>query len=459
MPKRKLDSDTVSPSRRSSINNKAAEADDGDDSLPGSERKGHTSAAAKGGVEVELPPDVEYFPNVGASARRSTRSPQFLRDDGAYDELAALETYHPTLKVYGKTLTQSRSIAAYATHPMELKYSGAEIDVHVPFPPVVERVCEKVEEKLGEKFNHVLLNRRLQADLSYDDGSVYIGRHSDTAENKVIAAVSLGSPRTLVFTPRPPPRSVMGTLSTEEKRELNGRRSVKLRLESGSLLVMRPPTQDYWKTQWHSLSGGEGNEGPGMRRAAAKRHHANSLLGKIMMDVPAGLGGPEPKYTIIFGHATCSWQTRLTNLSSPPLSQCGAPGRDAFVFVMSEKPSSHPSSPFTIAMPPRSAEDSASNDDKKPRTSASSEDVPDPTKVQENAEGDEYVSLSKTRRVTVRDFKGKTYVDLRDHYVDKNSGEMKPTGKGIMLTLEQWDALKAAMGAVDGMLHDQKNRK
>lgn len=92
MPKRKLDSDTVSPSRRSSINNKAAEADDGDDSLPGSERKGHTSAAAKGGVEVELPPDVEYFPNVGASARRSTRSPQFLRDDGAYDELAALET-------------------------------------------------------------------------------------------------------------------------------------------------------------------------------------------------------------------------------------------------------------------------------------------------------------------------------------------------------------------------------
>lgn len=164
---------------------------------------------------------------------------------------------------------------------MELKYSGAEIDVHVPFPPVVVRICEKVEEKLGEKFNHVLLNRyvlrtrtsyeeqlrsrRLQADLSYDDGSVYIGRHSDTAENKVIAAVSLGSPRTIVFTPRPPPRSVLGTLSTEEKRELNGRRIVKLRyvsifgyhsldaaddrLESGSLLVMRPPTQDYWKVR------------------------------------------------------------------------------------------------------------------------------------------------------------------------------------------------------------------
>lgn len=36
---------------------------------------------------------------------------------------------------------------------------------------------------------------------------------------------------------------------------------------------------------------------------------------------------------------------------------------------------------------------------------------------------------------------------------------MKPTGKGVMLSPEQWDALKSAMGTVDGMLHDHKNRK
>lgn len=70
------------------------------------------------------------------------------------------------------------------------------------------------------------------ADLSYEDGSVYIGRHSDTAENKVIAAVSLGSPRTLVFTPRPPPRAVLSALSAAQKRELDGRSSVKLRFVS-----------------------------------------------------------------------------------------------------------------------------------------------------------------------------------------------------------------------------------
>lgn len=61
--------------------------------------------------------------------------------------------------MYGKTITQSRSIAAYATHPMEMKYSGAEIEVHVPFPAAVQRICQQVEERLGEKFNHVLLNR------------------------------------------------------------------------------------------------------------------------------------------------------------------------------------------------------------------------------------------------------------------------------------------------------------
>lgn len=104
---------------------------------------------------------------------------------------------------------------------------------------------------------------RSPADTRYEDGSVYIGRHSDTAENRVIAAVSLGAERTLVFTPRLPPKSILSTLSPAEKRELEGRRSIKLRyvlilscstlaladdrLENGSLLVMRPPTQEYWK--------------------------------------------------------------------------------------------------------------------------------------------------------------------------------------------------------------------
>lgn len=73
------------------------------------------------------------------------------------------------LKMYGKTFPQSRSIAAYSTTPgAKLKYSGTEIDMHYPFPASIEVMREKLEQELGVKFNHVMLNR-------YDDGEVYIG--------------------------------------------------------------------------------------------------------------------------------------------------------------------------------------------------------------------------------------------------------------------------------------------
>lgn len=104
--------------------------------------------------------------------------------------------YHPTLRVYGKAVVQSRAIAAYSTDPnLEVKYSGQTIDMHCPYPDLLVEIQRLVEDKLGmrtetkesspqpsgyhcEGFNHVMLNR-------YEDGSVYIGKHSDTKENKV----------------------------------------------------------------------------------------------------------------------------------------------------------------------------------------------------------------------------------------------------------------------------------
>ena len=73
------------------------------------------------------------------------------------------------LKLYGRTFPQSRSIAAYSiTSSTTLSYSGSTITMHYPFPPVLESMREKLQDALGVKFNHVMLNR-------YDDGSVYIG--------------------------------------------------------------------------------------------------------------------------------------------------------------------------------------------------------------------------------------------------------------------------------------------
>jgi hypothetical protein len=43
--------------------------------------------------------------------------------------------------------------------------------------------------------------------------------------------------------------------------------------------------------------------------------------------------------------------------------------------------------------------------------------------------------------VSVRTFKGKPLVDIREYYKDKETEEMKPGKKGISLSLELWKEL------------------
>jgi len=81
------------------------------------------------------------------------------------------------------------------------------------------------------------------------------------------------------------------------------------------------------------------------------------------------------------------------------------------------------------------------------------------------------------KSVAISEFKGKFYVDIREYYEDKNSGESKPGKKGsfppfspppppppprhlllfgsflgISLTPEQWQALKDFIPKVDAAL-------
>ncbi|KAL0569801.1 hypothetical protein V5O48_012158 [Marasmius crinis-equi] len=55
--------------------------------------------------------------------------------------------------------------------------------------------------------------------------------------------------------------------------------------------------------------------------------------------------------------------------------------------------------------------------------------------VQKTSEGDSYVDLGKKKRATVRSFKGKALVDIREFY--GADGDEKPGKKGISLTEEQ----------------------
>uniref|UniRef100_A0A1I7XD39 PC4 domain-containing protein n=1 Tax=Heterorhabditis bacteriophora TaxID=37862 RepID=A0A1I7XD39_HETBA len=62
-----------------------------------------------------------------------------------------------------------------------------------------------------------------------------------------------------------------------------------------------------------------------------------------------------------------------------------------------------------------------------------------------NKDGQEMFELGSMRYVTVRDFRGKALVDIREFYIDKASGEMRPGKKGISLNKEQYQNFKTTM--------------
>jgi len=71
-------------------------------------------------------------------------------------------------------------------------------------------------------------------------------------------------------------------------------------------------------------------------------------------------------------------------------------------------------------------------------------------KLRHNDAGESYVDLGKKRRVTVRDFKGSTLIDIREFY--GSEGDEKPGKKGISLSVEQWKSLVEASEAINSLL-------
>jgi len=69
-----------------------------------------------------------------------------------------------------------------------------------------------------------------------------------------------------------------------------------------------------------------------------------------------------------------------------------------------------------------------------------------------NDDGDAFLKLSDTRRLTVRKYNGKVLVDFREYYRDKATGALKPGSKGLSLSVEQWETVKASFAQVDEMI-------
>jgi alkylated DNA repair dioxygenase AlkB len=129
--------------------------------------------------------------------------------------------------VWGKTYPQPRLTAWYGDEDARYEYSGLGLD---PLPWTARLLAIKagVEQAAGSRFNSVLLNY-------YRNERDSMGMHSDDEPElgalPVIASLSLGETRTLVF----------------RHRSDRSRKPVRIELGDGSLLLMRGLTQRNWK--------------------------------------------------------------------------------------------------------------------------------------------------------------------------------------------------------------------
>eukprot|EP00834_Sanchytrium_tribonematis_P007233 NODE_625_length_5289_cov_0.416956.p8 type:complete len:107 gc:universal NODE_625_length_5289_cov_0.416956:4485-4165(-) len=77
----------------------------------------------------------------------------------------------------------------------------------------------------------------------------------------------------------------------------------------------------------------------------------------------------------------------------------------------------------------------------------------------ERNENDEpFWNLSSTRKITIREWKGKAMIDLREYY-SRDDGTLAPGKKGITLSLEQYKKLKDLLEEIDAELGLENSQK
>ncbi|XP_065874185.1 RNA polymerase II transcriptional coactivator KIWI-like [Euphorbia lathyris] len=76
------------------------------------------------------------------------------------------------------------------------------------------------------------------------------------------------------------------------------------------------------------------------------------------------------------------------------------------------------------------------------------------SKVDSSADPDSIVvcEISNNRRVTVRTWQGKVWVDIREFYV--KDGKQLPGKRGISLSVDQWNVLRGHVEEIDKALAD-----
>ncbi len=153
---------------------------------------------------------------------------QIMSDEEAHHYYSVLlneiEWKNDQAIIFGKLIETKRKIAWYGDFPFTYTYSKIT-KTALPWTETLLELKKLAEEKTGETYNSCLVNL-------YHDGSEGMAWHSDGEKqlkrHGAIASLSFGAERKFGF-------------KHKETKEV-----IALNLASGSLLVMKNETQDYW---------------------------------------------------------------------------------------------------------------------------------------------------------------------------------------------------------------------
>ncbi|GBL95041.1 DNA oxidative demethylase ALKBH2 [Araneus ventricosus] len=129
-----------------------------------------------------------------------------------------------TVVICNKRYPVPRQVSAYGDENLTYTFSGNTLPTE-PLIPILIKILKEANKFLKEvSFNYMLINR-------YKDGHDKIGSHKDNEKDmdpdSSIVTFSFGAERTMIF----------------KRPNFN---TVKILLKNGSVLVMNPPTNEFW---------------------------------------------------------------------------------------------------------------------------------------------------------------------------------------------------------------------
>jgi len=177
----------------------------------------------------EFAPPPDWIERFGLSGCDDTLYvPHFVEASDAMRQRldADLQWGEEKIRLFGRSIPAPRLSVCYGDAGVVYRYSNVAHAAR-PWPPVLRKLRDGLQRRIGVRFNFVLANR-------YRDGNDSMGWHSDDERelgpSPIIASISFGATRPFRF----------------RARDDSGRR-VGIDLECGSLLLMWGRSQRSWQ--------------------------------------------------------------------------------------------------------------------------------------------------------------------------------------------------------------------